>query len=132
MLQKKIRVYFSDTDSQGVVYHAKYLEIAERVRTDIFREKGIDFKLLASKNLYFVVVDAHIQYHSPAFVEDLLQVDLIPIKVGNSSVKFEHKITREASPICTISMTLVFVHSHEGKISPVPLTEDIKSEIKNL
>ena len=32
------RVYFSDTDAQGIVYHAAYLNFAEHARTELGRE----------------------------------------------------------------------------------------------
>ena len=34
------RVYFSDTDAQGIVYHAAYLDFAEHARTELARELG--------------------------------------------------------------------------------------------
>ena len=36
------RVYFEDTDSGGVVYHANYLKFMERARTELLRELGVD------------------------------------------------------------------------------------------
>jgi len=32
------RVYYSDTDSGGIVYHARYLDFAEHARTEMLRE----------------------------------------------------------------------------------------------
>jgi len=39
----KIRVYYEDTDSGGVVYHTQYLAFCERARSEIFFQNGIDF-----------------------------------------------------------------------------------------
>ena len=35
--QLNIRIYFEDTDSGGIVYHSKYLNFAERARTELLR-----------------------------------------------------------------------------------------------
>ena len=35
------RVYFSDTDAQGIVYHARYLDFAEHARTEMARQAGL-------------------------------------------------------------------------------------------
>ena len=37
-----VRVYFADTDAAGIVYHAAYLEFAERARTEMMRLAGFD------------------------------------------------------------------------------------------
>ena len=36
------RVYFEDTDSGGVVYHANYLKFMERARTEWLRSLGLN------------------------------------------------------------------------------------------
>ncbi len=33
------RVYYEDTDSEGVVYHANYLKYCERARSEFFFKK---------------------------------------------------------------------------------------------
>ena len=35
----KIRVYYEDTDAGGVVYHSRYLNFCERVRSEAFFDK---------------------------------------------------------------------------------------------
>lgn len=37
-----VRVYYEDTDAVGVVYYARYLQFAERARTEILRAGGFD------------------------------------------------------------------------------------------
>ena len=37
-----LRVYFSDTDAGGVIYHARYLDMAEHARTELLKLLGID------------------------------------------------------------------------------------------
>ena len=32
-----VRVYYEDTDAGGIVYYARYLQYAERARTEILR-----------------------------------------------------------------------------------------------
>ena len=37
-----VRVYWEDTDAQGVVYYANYLKFMERCRTEWLRSIGVD------------------------------------------------------------------------------------------
>ena len=46
MSSLKIRIYFEDTDAQGVVYNSNYLKFLERGRTEFLREIGYDQKQL--------------------------------------------------------------------------------------
>ena len=42
-----LRIYYEDTDAQGVVYYANYLNFFERARTEYLREVGYEqMKLL--------------------------------------------------------------------------------------
>ena len=52
----RIRVYYEDTDAAGIVYHAVYLEFAERARTEMLRCLGLDHATLRDRyGLVFTV-----------------------------------------------------------------------------
>jgi acyl-CoA thioester hydrolase len=51
-----VRVYYEDTDAGGVVYHSNYLRFAERARTELLRDFGIDHtSLMKDRGLMFAV-----------------------------------------------------------------------------
>ena len=63
----RIRVYYEDTDAAGIVYHAAYLEFAERARTELLRCLGLDHATLrAGFGLVFTVRRCSIDYRAPA------------------------------------------------------------------
>jgi len=49
MSEIKLRVYYEDTDSGGVVYYANYLKFIERGRTEYLRELGFEQDWLIEK-----------------------------------------------------------------------------------
>ncbi len=65
------RVYFSDTDAEGIVYHARYLDFAEHARSELARELG---GLLLKDGCGFVVKSITIDYKHPAQLDDLVTV----------------------------------------------------------
>jgi tol-pal system-associated acyl-CoA thioesterase len=70
-----LRVYFEDTDAQGVVYFANYLKFMERGRTEWLRELGVEQDQLADAHrLGFTVVDTTIHFHRPARFNDELLI----------------------------------------------------------
>ena len=45
-----IRVYYEDTDAQGVVYYANYFRYMERARTEWLRALGVDQAKMLTKS----------------------------------------------------------------------------------
>ena len=50
--QWPIRIYYEDTDMQGIVYYANYLKYLERARTEFLRSNGVEQDVLISCLLY--------------------------------------------------------------------------------
>jgi len=71
----KIRIYYEDTDSAGVVYHANYVKFLERARTEWLRALGVDQKtLLDEAGIQFVVRQFSLRLRQPARYDDELSV----------------------------------------------------------
>ena len=83
-----VRIYFEDTDSGGVVYHANYLKFMERARTEWLRSIKLDQATLKKKDkIMFVVAKVDIDYKKPARFNDELEVETIVNKIGASKVR---------------------------------------------
>lgn len=69
-----VRVYYEDTDAQGLVYYANYFKFMERARTEWLRSLGVEQDvLMLEKRRIFVVVDTRADFIEPArFNEELL------------------------------------------------------------
>ena len=66
-----IRVYYEDTDAQGVVYYANYFRYMERARTEWLRSLGVDQShLLNEERRMFVVTQSNAKFLSPARFND--------------------------------------------------------------
>ena len=66
-----IRVYYEDTDAQGVVYYANYFRYMERARTEWLRSLGVDQShMLNEERRMFVVTKSTAEFLSPAKFND--------------------------------------------------------------
>lgn len=73
--QFPVRVYFEDTDAQGVVYYANYLRFMERGRTEWLRSHGVEQDILQARHgLCFSITEANVRFHRPARFNDELVV----------------------------------------------------------
>ena len=71
----RIRVYFEDTDSAGVVYHANHLKFIERARTEWLRMLGVgQGELSDTEGVQFVVREARLRLRQPARYDDELEI----------------------------------------------------------
>lgn len=70
-----VRVYYEDTDAQGVVYYANYFRFMERARTEWLRSMGVDqYKMLHEDKRMFVIVSTQADFVMPAEFNDELIV----------------------------------------------------------
>lgn len=70
-----IRVYYEDTDAQGVVYYANYFRYMERARTEWLRSLGVDqSQLLNEERRMFVVTQSNAEFLAPARFNDEIVV----------------------------------------------------------
>jgi 4-hydroxybenzoyl-CoA thioesterase/acyl-CoA thioester hydrolase len=81
-----IRIYVEDTDTGGIVFYANYLKYMERARTEYMRCLGFDKPALFD-GMQFVVHEVALKYHSPAVLDDLIDVNAVLVTA--SRVRFE-------------------------------------------
>ncbi len=89
-------IAYADTDAGGIVYHGRYIEIAERARMDILR--GISWP---HGDVGFVVRDLQIRYIKPLFLADEIVVETKITKMGAASLSVEQIFVKDGQ-ICAI------------------------------
>lgn len=83
----KFRIYYEDTDAQGIVYHSNYFKFCERARSEAFIKSGID---IFSSRAYFVVNRIEAK-----FIKSAVFGDMIEIKTGVDSIKKASAVIRQ-------------------------------------
>ena len=115
------RVYFEDTDSGGVVYHANYLKFMERARTEWLRKLGLNqIKLKQENKVMFVVRKIDIQYKIPARFNDELLIQTDCVKTTDYSIMLEQNILRDKQTITEGSVEIVCINSDLFKPVRIP------------
>jgi acyl-CoA thioester hydrolase len=72
------RVCYADTDAAGLVYHARYLDIFERSRAEWLAQYDLSpSKLINEFNILLPVRDLKMEFHRPARLDDLLEIDQV-------------------------------------------------------
>ncbi len=93
-----VRVYYEDTDAQGVVYYANYFRFMERARTEWLRSLGVDMLSMAEhEQRIFVVAEVQARFLVPARLNDELVVTARLLKLTRVSFDIEQNIYRANS-----------------------------------
>lgn len=120
-----VRIYYDDTDAGGVVYHANYLKLCERGRTEFLRSLGYEnSKIRDEHGIIIVVKSLEAEYLSPARLDDFLIIQTRILSVKNTSFVMEQKAIRDGNCIFSMNIVLVCVNS-EGRPSKIP--DDVKA-----
>ena len=105
-----LRVYYEDTDAGGIVYYANYLRFAERARTEYLRSVGADHQtLLAEDGIAFTVRQCSVDYMSPAFLDDPLEVHTRFLEVRGASLRVEQVVKRKTDELASLNVRLAGV-----------------------
>ena len=119
-----IRVYYQDTDAGGIVYHSKYLDFAERARSEWLVEMGFSNKALIEKGVAFVLRNASVQYKAPARLDDVIEVQTKVKEIKNASLLIEHLFIVEGKTMVTIELQLAVINPMT--LTPIRLTSELK------
>lgn len=115
-----IRVYNQDIDSGRVVFMANYFKFMEQARTEWLRRLGINHRALERENgVAFVVRDMQIQYHKPAYLDDLLVASVEIHSLRQTGITLKQSIQREAL-LCEAVITTVCVDVKTFKPVRIP------------
>ena len=126
----KFRVYYEDTDASGRVYHANYLKYLERGRSNLIYKSNYNHQELLKKfNIIFVVKNLSINYLSPAFFEDILEVQTSINQLSRVKLNFNQKIFRNTQLLVDAEVIVIPVNI-EGKI--IRLNEELFSFLKTI
>ena len=124
----KIKVYYEDTDSGGVVYYANYLKFLERARTEALVTLGFSNKKIKEEfGALIIVKSCNIDYKKPAYLEDKLSIRSFIKSITKTSFYMNQFISRGEDLIVEAKVHLVFVNK-EGK--PIKIPDNLFQDFK--
>ncbi len=133
----QVRVYYEDTDFTGIVYHANYLRFMERGRTNYLRLIGADHRALFEQtekeapSFSFVVRSMKIDFLTPAFMDDLLEVRTLSREVSGASILLLQRVMRGEEVLLEAEVRVAFVSEGRPKRIPEPLRKAMGADAQH-
>ena len=110
------RVRFSDTDVAGIVHFANFYRFMEEAEHEYFRSLGL--KIMDTRPDGTAVgwprVRASCTFESPAFYDDLIDIDVNIVRVGVRSLTLAFRFRRGEHPIARGEVKTVFCNCAPG------------------
>ena len=124
--QIEIRVRYNETDGQGRVHHAQYLNFFERGRVELMRSIGHSYRDLEASGLMLVVTEMNVHYLGAAVFDDLLVLETQVVKAKGVRITHRYHIVRHSaendSPPADIvqATSVIACIDREGKVQRLP------------
>ncbi len=121
----RFRVRYSETDLQGVVFNARYLDYADIAITEYWRVADLRGQQ-PDEPLEFHVRKATVLFEAPVRPDEMIEVMARTIKVGNTSMTQLveiHGVHDDGRDDLRAQVELISVHVDLETHRPVPLPE---------
>ncbi len=119
-----IRVRYNETDGQGRVHHAQYLNYFERGRVELLRSRGHSYRDFEANGLMLVVIEMNVKYLGAAVFDDLLTLTTRVVRSKGVRIEHSYELTRQldasaADVIVTATSTIACI-DRAGKVKRLP------------
>ena len=124
----EVRVRLPETDAMGIVFHGNYFTYLEVGRVDYLRNLGLSEGIRPIKDFENVVVSAHLDFRSPARLDDPLVIDVRTTEIRRSSFTFTFRIRhKKANRVVAEGYT---THcAVDPELRPIPVPEEFRRQI---
>ena len=123
-----IRIYWEDTDAAGIVFYANYLRFFERARTEWLRSFGFAQEALRQDGVAFVVSETTLRYLKPARLDDVVDVSVELVHLGQASLHLAQQARRAGDLLAEATIRIGCVEL--GTFRPCRIPNDIRMSIQ--
>jgi acyl-CoA thioester hydrolase len=115
-----LRIYYEDTDAQGIVYYANWMRFLERGRTEMLRLLGQEHGALRKESgLNWIVRRCLIDYLKPARLDDTIDVTTRCGELRGASLDMVQEATRQGDILVRAELLVACVGAN-GRPARLP------------
>ncbi len=115
----EIRVRYQETDAQGRVHHATYINYFEIGRVEFLRAAGYSYRQLEEDGIQLVVTEVGCQYFQGAMYDDLLTLKTKVIRSKGVRIRHDYEL-RLGDELVVTGHTIVASVGKDGKVKRLP------------
>lgn len=128
--QLLLRVRYGECDAQQVVFNARYGDYVDVAATEFYRAVFGSYHSLLEQGLDSQVVRMTTDWTAPARFDDVLQLEVRCLRLGNSSFTLEVEIRRHADQTAITRSEVTYVMVDGQTFTKVAIPAAIRSELE--
>lgn len=117
--EMEIRVRYQETDGQGRLHHANFINYFEVGRVEMLRAGGCSYRELEASGLFLVVIEVSCQYFAAARYDDLLTLRTSVGWAKGVRIRHDYEISCNGQRLAT-GHTVVAATSPDGRVVRLP------------
>ncbi len=111
------KVFYSDTDSYGVVWHGSYLRWLEMGRVLLCEDRGYKLSELEKMDIVLPVCELNIKYKQSAKLDDIIEVETEVVDCSRFCLTFKQTILDSITKkVCVEAIVKVVAINNQGKL----------------
>jgi len=115
-----VRPRYAEVDAQGVVFNAHWLTYFDEACTRFFEDMGFPPAEAFFRDFDLMVVKATIEWQGPAGFDEHVAIDVVPSRLGTSSLDVRYTATVGDRAVCVGTITYVSVKPGTHDSAPIP------------
>ena len=133
------RVEWADTDCAGIAHFTSFLRYVENTEHAFWRSLGLSVHRAEGEDQHgWPRLSVSCDFTKPVQFEQVLNVSLRILKVGNTTLRYGFWIFDDSEPkpaiVAAGELTIIHVYleSSTGKISKAPIPDDLRERISSV
>jgi len=128
---ERFRVRYSEVDNQGIVFNAHYLTYFDQTITEYIRALDFDYRQMVERvGVEFHTVRTVVDYKRPIVLDALIDVGIVPSRIGNSSLTWGLSIFYAGQDELLATGEVVWVCSQRGAHRAHPLPAELIDKLR--
>jgi 4-hydroxybenzoyl-CoA thioesterase len=123
---------FGDVDPAGIIYFARFLDFFHRALEAYFDE-GLGYpyaEMVLRRRIGVPVVRIEGDFTVPVAFGEKFSVEVLPKKLGRSSMSFEYTVRKEGLDKACAVFTITHVATDLDAFRPVPIPDDLRAALE--
>jgi len=118
-------VRWGDIDQAGIICYGAYVRFYEIAETEFFRAVGLPYSILFERfDFWLPRVQLHFDFHRPALLDDLLEVEIWVSRIGRTSLRMEFCIRKVGGEITAEGYEVVVAIARKN-FKPIPVPPEL-------
>jgi acyl-CoA thioester hydrolase len=115
----EIRVRYQETDGQGRLHHANFLNYFEVGRVELLRAGGKSYRQMEAEGIFLVVAEAACRYFAAAEYDDLLRLRTSTVRAKGARIEHRYEVFRGEQRLAE-GHTVVACVDRQGRARRLP------------